>query len=104
MAGRAGWLARPGTTWKQKCRPALLLAVGCGCELGASGDARWRGSGGVACVACRPLLGFVHLSSERTLEPVRQDCSFAKKQESPGRAPGRVSERLALAIETLEDR
>ena len=27
----------------------------------------------------RPLLGFVHLSSERTLEPVRKDCSFAEK-------------------------
>jgi hypothetical protein len=29
------------------------------------------------------LLRFVQLSSERTLEPVRQDSSFAKKQESP---------------------
>jgi hypothetical protein len=29
-----------------------------------------------------PQLVFVHLSSERTLEPVRKDCSFAEKQES----------------------
>jgi hypothetical protein len=50
------------------------------------------------------LLVVVRLSSERARQAVRQDCSFAKKQESPGRAPGRVSERLALAIETLEDR
>jgi len=28
------------------------------------------------------LLVVVHLSSERTLEPVRQDSSFAEKQES----------------------
>jgi hypothetical protein len=27
------------------------------------------------------LLLFVHLSSERTLEPVRRDCSFAEKQQ-----------------------
>jgi hypothetical protein len=27
------------------------------------------------------LLRFVHLSSERTLEPVRKDCSFAEKQQ-----------------------
>ena len=30
----------------------------------------------------RRLLSFVHLSSERTLEPVHQDSSFAAKQES----------------------
>ena len=29
-----------------------------------------------------PLLRFVQLSSERTLEPLRQDSSFAEKQES----------------------
>jgi hypothetical protein len=28
------------------------------------------------------LLLFVQLSSERTLEPVRRECSFAEKQES----------------------
>jgi hypothetical protein len=28
-----------------------------------------------------PLLRFVHLSSERTVEPVRQDSSFAEMQE-----------------------
>ena len=28
------------------------------------------------------LLVVVHLNSERTLEPVRQDCSFAEKQQS----------------------
>jgi hypothetical protein len=32
-------------------------------------------------VACRPLLVFVQPSSERTREPVREDCSFAEKQE-----------------------
>jgi hypothetical protein len=30
------------------------------------------------------LLRYVHLSSERTLEPVRQDGSFAEKQQSHG--------------------
>jgi hypothetical protein len=29
----------------------------------------------------RPLLRFVHLSSERTVEPVRKDRSFAEKQQ-----------------------
>jgi hypothetical protein len=29
-----------------------------------------------------PLLRFVHLSSEREVEPVRQDSSFAEKQKS----------------------
>jgi hypothetical protein len=28
-----------------------------------------------------PLSGFVHLKSERALEPVRKDCSFAEKQQ-----------------------
>ena len=32
--------------------------------------------------ALPPLLVFVHPSSERTLEPVRQDGSFAEKQQS----------------------
>jgi hypothetical protein len=27
------------------------------------------------------LLVFVHLNSERTVEPVRKDCCFAEKQE-----------------------
>jgi hypothetical protein len=45
--------------------------------------ASWR-SGALATPATRgsrPVL-FVHLSSERTLEPVRQDSSFAEKHES----------------------
>jgi hypothetical protein len=32
------------------------------------------------------LLLFVHLSSERTLEPVRKDCSSAEKQQRAGRS------------------
>ena len=32
--------------------------------------------------SCRSLLRFVHLSSERTPEPVCQDSPFAEKQES----------------------
>jgi hypothetical protein len=57
-----------------------------------------------ASVASRLLL-VVRLSSERARQPVRQDCSFAKKQESPHarlvlvlsrskRRLGRVSEVL----------
>jgi hypothetical protein len=34
-------------------------------------------------VACRLLLVFVRLSSERARQTVRQDCSFGKKQECP---------------------
>jgi len=33
--------------------------------------------------ALPPLLVFVRLSRERARQAVRQDCSFAKKQESP---------------------
>jgi hypothetical protein len=33
----------------------------------------------------RPLLRFVRLSIERAIRAVRQDCSVAKKQESPVR-------------------
>ena len=40
-----------------------------------------RSSQQVSRASCRPLLGFVQLSSERTLEPVRQDSSFAEKQQ-----------------------
>jgi len=44
----------------------------------------YQGSSGHSpCVACRPLLVFVRLSSERVRQAVRQDCSFVKKQESP---------------------
>jgi hypothetical protein len=32
--------------------------------------------------ALPPLLVFVHCGSERTLEPVRQDGSFAEKRQS----------------------
>jgi len=47
-------------------------------------------------VAPAPLSRFVHLSNERTLERMRQDSSFAKKQKSH-RAPMLVvhPERLA---------
>jgi hypothetical protein len=50
--------------------------------------ARWRrplhqgSSGASARAAFQPPLRFVHLSSERTGEPVREDGSFAEKQNS----------------------
>ena len=40
-----------------------------------------RNSGAPARVAYRPLLRFVRLSSEQARQAVRQDYSFAKKQE-----------------------
>jgi AAA ATPase domain len=44
---------------------------------------RQSGAAGVSLrVACRRLLVFVHLSSERTLEPARRHSSFAEKQQS----------------------
>ena len=69
-------------------------------EVQAASSSRWSSRAGVRCVRAatrasverssqrgsrasrRPLLRFVRLSSERTLEPVRQDCSFAKKRQS----------------------
>jgi hypothetical protein len=42
-----------------------------------------KGEAGVSSrVAWRSLLAFVHLNSERAVEPVRKDRSFAEKQES----------------------
>ena len=39
-------------------------------------------------MSCRAgLLRFVRLSSERARQAVRQDCSFAKKQDSPPALP-----------------
>ncbi|HEX2309578.1 MAG TPA: hypothetical protein VHH91_02575 [Vicinamibacterales bacterium] len=42
-----------------------------------------RSSGISPRVACRLLLVFVQLSSERVRQAVRQDCSFARKQATP---------------------
>ena len=69
---------------ERSSRPELLLLVLSGRELHTIGDARIRGKEQPAGsrASCRPLLRFVQLSSERTLEPVRQDSSFAEKQES----------------------
>jgi hypothetical protein len=49
------------------------------------GDARIPQSSSEQARALRAarLLRFVQLSSERARQAVRQDCSFAKKQESP---------------------
>jgi hypothetical protein len=53
-------------------------------ELGHIADARLsRSSGDSSRVAARPLLRFVRFSSEWAIQAVRQDCSFAKKQEFP---------------------
>ena len=76
-------------------RPGLVPS---GRELRAGGDARIRGKGQPAGsrASCRSLLGFVHLSSERRAERVRQDSSFAEKQESrPALPPIVRSGRLA---------
>jgi len=35
----------------------------------------------------QPLLRFVQLSSERARHALRQDCSFAKQQDSPPALP-----------------
>jgi hypothetical protein len=52
-------------------------------ELAASGDPLIKGAADLRPASrVGPLLAFVHLSSERTLEPVHQDSSFAEKQES----------------------
>ena len=54
---------------------------------------------------CRALSRFVHRSSERTVEPVRQDSSFAEKQEShPARLLIVRSGRLARGNETLANK
>ena len=51
-------------------------------EFVASGDAAdQRSSDAAVRAACRPLPGFVHFSSERTLESVRKACSFAERQQ-----------------------
>jgi hypothetical protein len=42
------------------------------------------------------LLGFVHLSGTARARPVRQDCSFAEKQESPPCAPAVIQRRRDL--------
>jgi hypothetical protein len=51
-----------------------------------------------------PLSGFVRLSSERTIEAVRQDCSFAKKRSLPRvRTIGRISSRGPQGPRSMPD-
>jgi hypothetical protein len=67
---------------REPTAPKLSLLIPSG--RGASGDACMskRSSRASICAEFRPLLRFVRLSSERTLEPVRQDGSFAEKQQA----------------------
>ena len=54
----------------------------------AGEDARYqRSSGRLAPRRVPALLVFVQLSSERARHALRQDCSFAKQQDSPPALP-----------------
>ena len=60
------------------------MSPGSSVTLGEWTRSRVKGAAGISPrVACRRLLCFVRPSSERARQAVRQDCSFAKKQESP---------------------
>src|SRR5215216_1899356 len=59
------------------------MSPGSSVTLGEWTRSRVKGAAGISPrVACRRLLCFVRLSSERARHGVHQDCSFGKKQES----------------------
>jgi hypothetical protein len=73
----------PCSASRQASRVALLLVVPSGHVMATCGDARIPQSSSEQARALRAarLLRFVHLSSQGTVEPVRQDGCFAEKQE-----------------------
>src|SRR5688500_15403002 len=109
MLSPAPWRAPPRSPASQQ-RGTLLLGLGnrrgaktraapftrnehsarrsaeCSCHAEAAADA-------AAFRRERSLVQFVRLSSERTRQALRQDCSFAKKQEPPPCARGRRPRR-----------
>jgi len=75
--------AEPGdVAFARHTRVALVVPSGRGLRTGGDAHIRGKEQPAGSRASCRPLLRFVHLNSERTAEHVRQDGSFAEKQQS----------------------